>query len=118
MTPTTPRDRAVQIAKLSTGFLYYVSVAGITGERDSLPEHLLREIGWLRSQTALPICVGFGISKPEQARMLREVADGIIVGSAFVRQLEEAARRPLTDIAGEMGNLAASLEQALNPGRS
>jgi tryptophan synthase alpha chain len=115
VTPTTPRDRAVQIAKLSTGFLYYVSVAGITGERDGLPEDLLREISWLRGQTTLPICVGFGISKPEQARMLRGVADGIIVGSAFVRRLEEAGMRPVAAIARDMAELAASLAAALNP---
>jgi len=115
VTPTTPRDRAVQIAKLSTGFLYYVSVAGITGERDSLPEDLLREIAWLRTQTDLPICVGFGISKPEQARMLREVADGIIVGSAFVRRLEEAGKRSMTEIAHNIAELAATLAAALNP---
>jgi tryptophan synthase alpha chain len=121
VTPTTPRERAVQIARLSTGFLYYVSVAGITGERDGLPENLVREIAWLRSQTDLPICVGFGISRPEHARMLREVADGIIVGSAFVRKLDEARTRSMREIANEMGDLAASLEQALNerpPARS
>jgi len=115
VTPTTPRERAVEIAKLSTGFLYYVSVTGITGERDRLPESLLRELTWLRGQTDLPICVGFGISKPEQARLLREVVDGIIVGSAFVRHLEEAGTRPIQDIANEIAALAASLEQALNP---
>jgi tryptophan synthase alpha chain len=115
VTPTTPRERAVQIAELSTGFLYYVSVTGITGERDRLPDSLLRELTWLRGQTDLPICVGFGISNPEQARLLREVADGIIVGSAFVRKLEDAPKRPIAEIASEMSALAASLEQALNP---
>jgi tryptophan synthase alpha chain len=114
VTPTTPRDRAAQIAKLSTGFLYYVSVAGITGERDRLPEELERQIRWLRGQTDLPICVGFGISKPEHARVLREVAEGIIVGSAFVRKLEDAGKRPIEDIARDMGDLAHSLERALN----
>jgi tryptophan synthase alpha chain len=115
VTPTTPRERAVQIAKLSTGFLYYVSVTGITGERDRLPDSLLTELTWLRRQTDLPLCVGFGISKPEQARLLREVADGIIVGSAFVRRLEEVGNRPIGEIAKEMGAQAASLAQALNP---
>ena len=118
VTPATPHDRAVQIARLSSGFLYYVSVTGITGERDGLPESLLRELAWLRGQTDLPICVGFGISKPEQARLLREVADGIIVGSAFVRRLEDAGKKPMQEIANEVGALAASLEQALNPSTS
>src|SRR5947199_5395391 len=83
VTPTTPRERALRIARCSTGFLYCVSVTGITGERDRLPDELLDQLRWLRTQTELPLCVGFGISKPEHVRMLREAADGIIVGSAF-----------------------------------
>ena len=62
VTPTTPRERAVQIARSSTGFLYYVSVTGITGERTELPPSLMENVAWLRSQTDLPICIGFGIS--------------------------------------------------------
>src|SRR5947209_7688909 len=80
VTPTTPKDRAVEIACHSSGFLYCVSVAGITGERDRLPEELLGQLTWLRRQTDLPLCVGFGVSKPEHVRMLRNVADGVIVG--------------------------------------
>jgi tryptophan synthase alpha chain len=116
VTPTTPRDRALRIARSSTGFLYYVSVAGITGERDQLPADLVGQLRWLRSQTELPICVGFGISKPEHVRLLRDVADGIIVGSALVRRLEQAGTRPLPEIVREMGSLAQSLSEALNPG--
>src|SRR5262249_12357745 len=115
VTPTTPRDRAVRIARRSTGFLYYVSVTGITGERDRLPEELLSQLTWLRGQTDLPICVGFGISKPEHVRQLREVADGVIVGSALVRRLEQAGQVPVDDLAREMGQLVQSLAQALNP---
>jgi tryptophan synthase alpha chain len=116
VTPMTPRDRAARIARSSTGFLYYVSVAGITGERDRLPEQLVDQLRWLRDQTELPICVGFGISKPEHVQMLREVADGVIVGSALVRRLEQAGTRPLPDILREIGDLAQSLAEALNPG--
>ena len=71
VTPTTPRERAVRIAETSTGFLYYVSVAGITGERTELPPELVDNVGWLRTQTELPICIGFGISKPEHVRAAR-----------------------------------------------
>src|SRR5207244_6795578 len=71
VTPTTPRERALQIVRCSTGFLYCVSVTGITGERDRLPAQLLEQLAWLRGQTSLPLCVGFGISKPEHVRMLR-----------------------------------------------
>src|SRR5207249_10718871 len=66
VTPATPRDRAARIARLSTGFLYCVSVTGITGERDRLPPELLDQLRWLRTQTTLPLCVGFGVSRPEQ----------------------------------------------------
>jgi len=114
VTPTTPRERAIQIAKLSTGFLYVVSTTGITGERDRLPEQLVGHLAWLRQQTALPLCVGFGISTPEQLRLLRGVADGVIVGSAFVRRIEQAASRPLAEIVAEVGTLAESLLKALS----
>jgi tryptophan synthase alpha chain len=115
VTPTTPRDRAVRIAKQSTGFLYYVSVAGITGERDRLPEELIEQLRWLRGQTNLPICVGFGISKPEHVRTLREVADGIIVGSALVRRLEQVGQRSLEDVVRDLQDLTQALTAALNP---
>ena len=75
-------------------FVYVVSVTGITGARDQLPPELLEQLRWLRTQTELPLCVGFGISKPEHVRMLRESVDGIIVGSALVRRLEDVGRRP------------------------
>jgi len=113
--PTTPPDRAKRIAETSTGFLYYVSVAGITGVRDKLPDELIDQVRWLRSLTDLPICVGFGISKPEHASMLREVADGIIVGSAFVRQLADLGSRSAERAVEDVGRLAESLAQALNP---
>jgi tryptophan synthase alpha chain len=114
VTPTTPRDRAVRIAEASTGFLYCVSVTGITGERDRLPEELLGQLAWLRQQTSLPLCVGFGISKPEHVHMLRDVADGIIVGSALVKKLEKAGTMPHAQIVQEIGALAESLVDALN----
>lgn len=114
VTPTTPRERAVRIAQMTTGFLYCVSVTGITGERDRLPDELLDQLAWLRKQTDLPLCVGFGISKPEHARMLRDVADGIIVGSAIVRKLEKASAQPVEQIAGEIGSLTQALVHALN----
>jgi tryptophan synthase alpha chain len=113
VTPTTPRERASRIVRQSTGFLYVVSVAGITGERDRLPPQLLDQLRWLRGQTALPLCVGFGISKPEHVLMLREAVDGVIVGSTLVRRLEEAGKRPAGAIVAEIGDLAAALLAAL-----
>jgi tryptophan synthase alpha chain len=110
VTPLTPPERAVRIAKLSTGFLYCVSVSGITGERDRLPEELAGRLNWLRSQSSIPLCVGFGVSRPEQVRQLREVADGVIVGSAIVRKLERVRddnrAAVLAEIAGQVRELS------------
>lgn len=114
VTPTTPRERAVRITKAASGFIYCVSVTGITGERDRLPQELLTNLAWLRQQTSLPLCVGFGISKPDHVRMLRDVADGIIVGSALVRRLEQVGARPLNEVARDIGELARALSAALN----
>jgi tryptophan synthase alpha chain len=115
VTPTTPRSRAVEIARRSTGFLYCVSVSGITGERDRLPDALLEQLAWLRRQTDLPLCVGFGVSRPEHVRSLREVVDGVIVGSALVRRVEQACKKPLEEIAAELAALTRTLVAALNP---
>lgn len=93
VTPTTPRPRAARIAASSSGFIYYVSVAGITGERAALPSDLVDNVGWLRTHTDLPICIGFGISTPEHVKALAPVADGLIVGSAIVRRIADAVER-------------------------
>lgn len=93
VTPTTPPDRAEKIARQSTGFLYCVSVAGVTGTRTSLPEGLVERVQWLRTKTDVPILVGFGISTPEQARGVAAVADGVIVGSALVKHLADVATK-------------------------
>jgi tryptophan synthase alpha chain len=113
VTPTTPRERALRIAESSTGFLYYVSVTGITGERTQLPQSLLDDVGWLHEKTPLPICIGFGISTPEHVRKLAPVADGLIVGSAIVRRIAEADKKPREVVLKEVGEYVASLVAAL-----
>jgi tryptophan synthase alpha chain len=117
VTPTTPRERAVRIAETSTGFLYYVSVAGITGERTALPPELVENVGWLRTQTELPICIGFGIGTSEHVRLLAPVADGLIVGSAIVRRIAAAASEPREKVLREVGDYVAELLAALPNGR-
>ncbi|MEQ1829758.1 MAG: tryptophan synthase subunit alpha [Pirellula sp.] len=92
VTPTTPRERALRIAEQSSGFLYFVSVTGITGERTELPADLVDRVSWLRERTPLPICIGFGISQPDHVRLLAPVSDGLIVGSAIVRMMEMATQ--------------------------
>ncbi|MFN7735570.1 MAG: tryptophan synthase subunit alpha [Pirellula sp.] len=113
VTPTTPQDRALKIAEQSSGFLYFVSVTGITGERTQLPEGLVDRVGWLRERTKLPICIGFGISKPEHVRLLSPVCDGLIVGSAIVRCLENALESEAKAIASA-SELVSSLLAALD----
>jgi tryptophan synthase alpha chain len=114
VTPTTPRDRALRIAENTTGFIYYVSVTGITGERDKLPQELVDNVGWLRQKTELPICIGFGISRPEHVRLLAPVADGLIVGSAIVRRVAEAATKPRQQVLQEIGDYVSGLLDAMD----
>jgi len=113
VTPTTPRERAVRIAERSSGFIYFVSVTGITGERQELPPGLLDQVQWLRQRTDLPICIGFGISQPEHVRKLAPVADGIIVGSALVRRIADAAAQGEHAILSSVDELVTELKGAL-----
>lgn len=83
--PTTPRDRMAEIAKHGSGFVYLISRLGVTGERSDIAAELPETISVLRAVTDLPVCVGFGISKPEQAATIARLADGVVVGSALVR---------------------------------
>lgn len=91
VTPTTSPERAEKVVRACSGFVYVVSVVGITGERDKLPTQLREQIARLRTMTSLPLCVGFGVSRPEHVRELKGLADGVIVGSALVKKLEAAS---------------------------
>ncbi len=113
VTPTTPRERALKIAEQSSGFLYFVSVTGITGERTELPPDLVDPVSLFRERTPLPICIGFGISKPEHVRLLAPVSDGLIVGSAIVRLMEQAAQSEATALSA-IEELVKSLLVAMN----
>ena len=112
VTPTTPPDRAAAIARKSTGFLYCVSVAGVTGARTDLPAGLVDRVRWLKTQTDVPILVGFGISSPEQVRAVAAVADGAIVGSALVRLVAESAGKPRDALLAEVDRFVADLAAA------
>jgi tryptophan synthase alpha chain len=83
--PTTPLERMREIAAHGSGFVYLISRRGVTGVRSDVPAELPETIARLRTATALPICVGFGISSPEQAQAVGRLADGIVVGSAIVQ---------------------------------
>ena len=116
ITPTTPRERAIEIARQTTGFIYYVSITGITGERTELPSDLVDNLKWLRGQTDLPICVGFGISSPEHADVLKPVCDGMIVGSAIVRRIAAATSDGAepNKVMDDVGGFARTMLSAIN----
>src|SRR5712692_3356175 len=87
--PTSTNHRLQLVAEYSTGFVYLVSRTGVTGERAELSESLAPLIGRMRAATALPLAAGFGISTPQQARAVAKIADGVVVGSAIVREIEK-----------------------------
>jgi tryptophan synthase alpha chain len=87
LAPTTPNERMEMIARNAKGFIYLVSVIGVTGERKSISEGLGELINQVRRHTSVPVCVGFGISTPEQAKQVGALADGVIVGTACVRTI-------------------------------
>lgn len=93
ISPTTTLKRIKLISKLSKGFIYYVSVTGVTGVREKLPSDLMRRIQRIKEITDKPICVGFGISKPSQLNQIYKVADGVIVGSAIIKKIKENLKR-------------------------
>jgi len=104
--PTTPTDRMSAIARTGSGFVYLISRLGVTGERTDLPPELPQTAARLRAATSLPLCIGFGISRPDQARAVAALADGVVVGSAIVRAADESVDAAL--------RLAASLRQAID----
>lgn len=91
LAPTSTRERVSKVGESSTGFVYYVSRTGVTGERAALPSDLVRDVKRLRKRLDQPLAVGFGLSTPEQIAAVGEIADGVVVGSAFVRLIEENA---------------------------
>jgi len=94
LAPTSTKARVERVSKSSSGFVYYVSRTGVTGQRDELPKELLRETKKLRRKLSLPLAVGFGISKPQQVASVASVADGVVVGSALVSVVEEYGKHP------------------------
>ena len=94
LAPTSTRDRVTKVAEASTGFVYYVSRTGVTGERTALATDLVRDVKRLRKRLDQPLAVGFGISTPQQVAAVGEIADGVVVGSALVRLIEEQGSDP------------------------
>lgn len=114
--PTTTPDRLAMLTRETRGFLYYVSLAGVTAARAVLAEGLAEAVGRIRAISDVPVCVGFGVSTPEQAAEIGSFADGVVVGSALVDRIESA---PTPDEAVEaaaqfVSSLKAPLRSQLN----
>ncbi len=101
LAPTSTEERIRKVSKASTGFIYYVSITGITGARLKVDESLYNSIQKIKNMTNKPLCVGFGVSTPEEAAMVSAVSDGVIVGSAIVRVLDESPEK-LKDFVAEL----------------
>ena len=104
--PTTPPARMKEIAAHGSGFVYLISRLGVTGVRDDMPAELPATVAQLRASTTLPVCVGFGVSRPEQAASVARIAEGVVVGSAIVRAAGQSVDQALA--------LAASLRAAID----
>lgn len=110
--PTTPLKRMDRIAESASGFLYLVSKTGVTGSEGLDTEEIRRKMEILRSVTRLPICVGFGISSAEDVAAISSVADGVVIGSAFERIIEENIDNP--DLATILEEMVRELKAATN----
>jgi tryptophan synthase alpha subunit len=108
--PTTPDERISMIAERTSGFLYAISLTGVTGARDQLPAHLAEFLERVRARTDKPVAVGFGISTPEMVRAAARLADGVVVGSAIVRLMEDNAGTP--DLMRRLATFVRELSEA------
>jgi len=108
LAPTTTEERIRLVAERSRGFIYLVSVTGVTGVRDNLPPGLESFVARVRKTATQPLCVGFGISTPEQARRIARIADGVIVGSRIIQLMET------DDFISPVGNFIKELRHALD----
>ena len=109
--PTTPEDRMELIAKRAQGFIYYVSREGVTGMQAKVSDTIGSMTAKIRAHTQLPIAVGFGISNPDQAKLVAQSAEAIVVGSAVVNQIAEHGKSP--DLAAKVSAFVKSLGDAV-----
>ena len=110
--PTTPEERIPKIIESASGFIYYVSRAGVTGEQKELASDLEERVTIIKKYTDLPVVVGFGISSPEQASAVGQVADGVVVGSTLVNCISSNLGEP-SKIVQAIGDRAQSLSSGL-----
>ena len=109
--PTSPPERIRLVGRCSRGFIYYVSVTGVTGTRENLPEELQIPVKRIKEISQKPVAVGFGISTPEQAKTVSRFSDGVIIGSAIIKIIGENLKIP--DMIDRVGDFVSSLTKAL-----
>jgi tryptophan synthase alpha chain len=109
--PTTPDARMEKIVKRGAGFIYYISREGVTGMQSQVAGNLAEQVAKIRAHTGLPIAVGFGVSNPEQARLVAQSADGVVVGSAIVNQVALHGKSP--DGVAKVSSFVKSLGEAI-----
>jgi tryptophan synthase alpha chain len=110
LAPTTPASRVRWIARHATGFLYFVSVLGVTGARGTLPTNLPALVERARCMTPLPIGVGFGVQTPEQAGWIAGFADAVVIGSQLARFVEQAGRESVHAVGAFIGDLRTAID--------
>ncbi len=110
LTPTSTDDRIAKVAELGRGFVYYVTVAGVTGARTSVSATLGEELERVRSVVSVPVAAGFGISTPEQAASVAAISDGVVVGSAIVKLFQQFSG---TELEVELKSFIGSLKRAM-----
>ena len=109
--PTTPEERMELIVRRATGFIYYVSREGVTGMQKQVAANLAQQVAKIRAHTKLPIAVGFGVSNPEQARLVAQNSDAVVVGSAVVNQIAQQGRSP--DLVARVAGFVKALADAV-----
>jgi len=112
LAPTSTTDRIQQIGKISKGFIYYISLTGTTGTKESLSVGLEEKVSEIKNSVSLPVLVGFGISGPEQAAEAAKVSDGVILGSAIVKLIETNSNPVERD--RKLGEFLTSIQKAIN----
>lgn len=111
LAPTSTADRVKMVGQRTRGFIYYISLTGITGMRDSLADGLKQKVSAIKDQTSTPVLIGFGISDPAQAGQAAKISDGVIVGSAIVRLMDEC--RDADERNTKVGGFVRDLKQAV-----
>ncbi len=109
--PTTPENRMEKIVKRGAGFIYYISRIGVTGMQSEVAANLAEQVARIRAHTKLPVAVGFGVSNPDQAKLVAQAADGVVVGSAVVNQIAQHGKSP--ELVAKVSAFVKSLADAV-----